>query len=459
MKIDGGVTSNSMVQTSDKKTLMQTRSSKINLRCVTNFEDSITELERITKRTTGGSQIKAIETVNTILQEIEENGDQALLEYTKKFDGFTPEPLSISPDKLLEAWESTPNQLQNSLIIAKERISNFHKQQLPKDISIEGIYGEQLGRRWKPVQKAGIYVPGGRASYPSTVLMNAIPALVAGVEQIIMTTPAGRNGEINKTVLAAAHLVGIKKVFRIGGAQAIGALAHGTQSIPKVDVITGPGNIYVTLAKKSVYGKVGIDSLAGPSEVLIIADKTAQVKHVAADLLAQAEHDPLASAILITTEINLAKELPDEIEKQLKHHPRADICINSLNNWGLIIICKDLEDSSELSDKFAPEHLELLVKDPKKLANRIKNAGAIFLGPWTPEAVGDYLAGPNHTLPTSGTARFSGALSVETFMKNTSIIQFNENALLRTKSAIMELAKSEGLHSHSESIKVRTLKS
>ena len=448
-----------MLHALDNKSTIKSKSAKLALSHINGFKDSLIELERITNRTKDNYQKEAIETVNKVLLDIENDGDQAVIRYTKQFDGFEPKTLLIEPGVLLHAWEKTPRSLQEALKIAKKRITDFHKLQMPNGISIEGMYGEKLGRRWSPVQKAGIYIPGGRASYPSTVLMNAIPAFVAGVEEVIMTTPAGPNGEVNNTVLAAAYLVGIHKVFRIGGAQAIGALAHGTASVPKVDVISGPGNLYVTLAKKFVYGKVGIDSLAGPSEVLIIADKSAQIEHIAADLLAQSEHDPLAAAILITTEPKIAEAVPKEIELQLRNHPRADICIKSLNNWGLIIVCNDLESAAKLSDQFAPEHLELLIEKPHELAMRIKNAGAIFLGPWTPEAVGDYLAGPNHTLPTSGTARFSGALSVETFMKNTSIIQFNKKALKNTEDAIIELAKSEGLHSHSESIRIRSTNS
>ena len=429
------------------------------MKCIYNKKEAKELLARITNRTAGSSQTKAIDTVQTILKEIAVDGDAAVVKYTKRFDGFDPTPIQIERRKLLEAWNETPYALQEALKTASTRIKDFHQLQIPKDIAIQGNYGEKLGRTWKPVQKAGIYVPGGRAAYPSTVLMNAIPALVAGVEELLMVTPAGQNGEINQTVLAAAHLVGINKVFRIGGAQAIGALAFGTKSIPKVDVISGPGNLYVTLAKKFVYGKVGIDSLAGPSEVLIIADKTAQIKQVASDLLAQAEHDPLAAAILITTESQIAESIQYEIKNQLKNHPRAEICRASLKDWGLIIVCEDLDSCALLSDEFAPEHLELLVDKPKELAAKIKNAGAIFLGPWTPEAVGDYLAGPNHTLPTSGTSRFSGALSVETFMKNTSIIEFTKNALEKTKPAIIELANSEGLHSHAESIRIRTTNS
>ncbi len=416
------------------------------------------KLDEISCRTSLDSQIEIKTAVELILKEVKQFGDQALKTLTKKFDGFIPEPLEVDSRKIAEAWDQTPRQLQKSLSLAKERIESFHKHQFPKDFFVDGVFGERLGRRWNAVEKAGIYVPGGRASYPSTVLMNAIPAMVAGVEKIFMVSPANTIGEINKTVLAAAHIAGIKTIFRIGGAQAIGALAFGTESIPRVDVISGPGNIYVTLAKKSVYGQVGIDSLAGPSEVLIIADESAHKEQVVSDLLAQAEHDPLASSILLTTNPSLIKTIDLEIKKQLKSHPRKDICLSSLTNWGLIVLCKDLKTCAELSNHFAPEHLELLVKKPFELTPMIKNAGAIFEGQWSPEASGDYLAGPNHTLPTSGTARFSSALGVETFMKSTSIINFSKNALEKTSKEIIELANSEGLYSHAQSIKLRLSK-
>ena len=430
---------------------MSTKIQKIN-----NFHEASQSLESITNRTSSGSQETVTKIVEEILGEIQKSGDEALFKFTEKYDGFRPDPLEVPQEKLKKAWEETPFNLQDALKTAKERIEKFHYLQIPKDISFTGDTGEKLGRRWGPVEKAGIYIPGGRASYPSTVIMNAIPAKVAGVKELIMVTPAGKDGEINSTVMAAAYLLGIERVFRIGGAQAIAALAFGTETIPKVDVISGPGNIFVTLAKKSVYGKVGIDSLAGPSEVLIIADKSAKIEQIASDLLAQAEHDPLAAAILITTELKIIDSLPEEIDKQLKNHPRAEICKKSLEDWGVLIHCESLDECIKLSDEFAPEHLEILTEDPCEVSKKINNAGAIFIGPWTPEAVGDYLAGPNHTLPTSGTARFSGALSVETFMKNTSIIQFNSKALTRNKEAIVELAKSEGLFSHAQSIRIRS---
>ncbi len=427
------------------------------INCLLSDEGAETELERIASRTDQASQKEVIEKVHEIIQNVRLQGDQALISYTKQFDGFIPKPLSIEEETLKKAWINTSPDLRSALELAHRRIYDFHQRQLPKDLTVKGAHGETVGRRWRPVEKAGIYIPGGRAAYPSSVLMNSIPAKVAGVEKIVMSSPAGPDGNINQTVMAAAYLSGIKKIFRVGGAQAIAAMAFGTSSIPKVDVITGPGNLYVTLAKKAVYGQVGIDSLAGPSEVLIIADHTAQIEQVATDLLAQAEHDPLASAILLTTNHQLAKDLPEQIDKQLVSHPRRDICKSSLTQWGLVVVCESLEKCAVLSDIFAPEHLELLVERPQRLADRIKHAGAIFLGPWTPEAVGDYLAGPNHTLPTSGTARFSGALSVETFLQNTSIIEFNKTALEATGAAVMQLAKSEGLHSHGESIRVRSI--
>ena len=396
------------------------------MKIVNNKQKALQELNRISKRTTSGDNKKINSIVEEILQEVKINGDRALEKYTKKFDGFHPKPMQVSAKDLKTAWDETDNNLKNSLKIAYQRIKKFHEKEIPKSFSIKGEYGESVQRRWMPVKKAGLYIPGGRAAYPSTVLMNAIPAKVAGVKEIIMVSPANKEGIINKTVLAAAYLSGIDKVYRIGGAQAIGALAFGTKQINKVDVISGPGNIYVTAAKKLIYGLTGIDSLAGPSEILIIADRTAKSSQIASDLLAQAEHDPLASSILLTTSNEQAQEVLDEVFKMIENHPRKEICIQSINNWGLIVICDNLESCIELSNDFSPEHLEIITINPKMTLEAIENAGAIFLGKWTPEAVGDYLAGPNHTLPTCGNARFSGSLGVETFMKNSSIIEFNE---------------------------------
>ena len=412
-------------------------------------------LATIAERTSGGRLREEMVRVEEILARVQAEGDTALMELTERFDGVRPDPLRIAPQRLADAWEATPAPLQDALRLAHQRILAFHQHQLPTDLAVTGPHGELLGRRWRPVQRAGLYVPGGRASYPSTVLMNAVPARVAGVQRLVMVTPPGPGGEPHETVLAAAHLAGVEEVYRVGGAQAIGALAFGTATIPRVDVISGPGNLYVTLAKKAVYGRVAIDSLAGPSEVLVIADHSARADQVAADLLAQAEHDPLAAAILLTTSPELAAAMPAALEAQLENHPRSEITRTALNDWGLIVLCDSLGRAAQLSDCFAPEHLELLVEDPESLAEQIKHAGAIFMGPYTPEAVGDYLAGPNHTLPTAGTARFAGALSVETFMRHTSLIRFNREALEATGSAVITLAESEGLHSHAESVRRR----
>ena len=425
------------------------------LRIVRDLDRAQTELKRLSSRTTQTQQGEARERVEAILKAVRDRGDAAIADFTERFDGFRPEPMAVSPEALEQAWTSLPTNLRDALELAHRRITDFHQRQRPADLAVIGPHGEQLGRRWRPVERAGLYVPGGRAAYPSTVLMNAVPARVAGVKDVVICSPAGRDGAVNPVVLAAAHLAGVKTVFRLGGAQAVAAMAYGSESVPKVDVISGPGNLYVTLAKQAVYGQVAIDSLAGPSEVLVIADHSAKPDQVAADLLAQAEHDPLAAAVLITTDPALADGINAAVAEQLADHPRQEICEAALRDWGLVVVCDDLESCARLSDSFAPEHLELLVERPEPLADRIQNAGAIFLGPWSPEAVGDYLAGPNHTLPTCGAARFSGALSVETFMRHTSLIGFNRAALEATGSAVQELATSEGLHSHAESVRRR----
>ena len=425
------------------------------MKIINNKKEAIKELKRIATRTNSENNHKINAKVEEILRDVRNYGDEAVEKYTKKFDGFNPKPMRVSENVLKDSWNEIDSNLKHSLEVAYKRIKKFHEQEIPSSFTIEGEHGDKVQRRWKPVKNAGIYIPGGRASYPSSVLMNAIPASVAGVEEIIMVSPGNKDGIVNKTVLAAAHLSGINKVFRIGGAQAIGALAFGTNQIDKVDVISGPGNIYVTTAKKQIYGSTGIDSLAGPSEILIIADDTAKSTHIVSDLLAQAEHDPLASSILLTTSESQAKEVLEELHKKIDDHPRKEICMQSINNWGLIVICEDHESCIELSNRFAPEHLEILAFEPKKVLEGIENAGAIFLGKWTPEAVGDYLAGPNHTLPTSGNARFSGSLGVETFMKNTSIIEFNEDSLKANSLDIINLAKSEGLYSHANSVQIR----
>jgi histidinol dehydrogenase len=432
-----------------------TAAAPLTITCLREGEAAAARLEAIADRTGGSLRSEAAARVEAILEQVRREGDAALLALSERFDGVRPDPLRIPEERLRQAWNGCGPELRQALELAHGRILSFHERQRPADLAVTGPHGERLGRRWRPVERAGLYVPGGRASYPSTVLMNAVPARVAGVERLVMVTPPGPDGEPNPTVLAAAHLAGVREVYRVGGAQAIGALAYGTESIPRVDVISGPGNLYVTLAKKAVYGRVAIDSLAGPSEVLVIADHSAHPQLVAADLLAQAEHDPLAAAILLTTSEALAAAVPVALEQQLAGHPRAAITRRAIEDWGLIVVCDSLASAAGLSDRFAPEHLELLVENPEPLAERIRHAGAIFLGPHSPEAVGDYLAGPNHTLPTAGTARFAGALSVETFLRHTSLIAFNRAALEATGPAVVTLAESEGLHSHAESVRRR----
>jgi len=416
---------------------------------------AMTRLRQIEERISSTGVEAAEATVREVIAAVRARGDAAIRDYTARFDHVELSDLRVPKQAIEASWDAAPQELRDALQLAHRRITAFHREQLPRDIERTGTHGEQLGRRWRAVQRAGLYVPGGRAAYPSTVLMNAIPAQVAGVKRLVMTTPPGPDGTVNPAVLAAARVAGISEIYSIGGAQAIAAMAWGSETIPAVDVITGPGNLYVTLAKKAVYGRVGIDSLAGPSEVLIIADDTANAELVAADLLAQAEHDPMAAAILLTTSDRLLQEVPGQLQQQLLDHPRKEVTEASIRDWGLIVRCSDLDQAAELSDCFAPEHLELLVADPRSLAERIQQAGAIFMGQHSPEAAGDYLAGPNHTLPTSGTARFSGALSVETFMRHTSLINFNREALEATGAAIMTLAASEGLHSHRESVRRR----
>ncbi len=425
------------------------------MKIIKNYNEAINELSRIEDRTNFENNKDINLLVSNILQEVKRDGDKAVEKFTNKFDGYHPSPIQVSQNELKEAWNSTESNLKKALEKAQERIIKFHEKEIPKSFIIQGESGDFMERKWMPVKRAGLYIPGGRAAYPSTVLMNSIPAKVAGVKEISMASPGNQSGHVNKTVLAAAYLTGIDKVYRIGGAQAIGAMAFGTNTINKVDVISGPGNIYVTTAKKLIYGSTGIDSLAGPSEILIISDHTAKSIHIASDLLAQAEHDPLASSILLTTSMEQAKEVLIEINKKLKNHPRKKICEESIKNWGLIVVCENLDTCVNLSNQFAPEHLEIMTSNPRKILNNIENAGAIFLGKWTPEAVGDYFAGPNHTLPTSGNARFSGSLGVETFMKNSSVIEFSENSLSATSQDIINLANSEGLFSHAESVQIR----
>jgi histidinol dehydrogenase len=439
------------------------------LRIITQRTEAEAELRRIRDRTHDELIVHKEATVREVLQAVKRQGDRAVLHYTAEFDQQTlaPDQLRVSGSELDAAYQQVSSDLLAAIRLARSQIEDFHRQRLPKSWVQFKDDEVVLGKRYTPVDRAGLYIPGGRAAYPSTVLMNAVPALVAGVPRIVMVTPpapAGISGDslkhaapaINPAVLVAAQECGIAEIYRVGGAQAIAALAYGTETIPEVDVITGPGNIYVTLAKKLVYGTVGIDSLAGPSEVLVIADETANPLYVAADLLAQAEHDPMAAAILLTTDGVLAKKVQTEVELQLVDHPRRTLTEKAIANYGLIVVVESLNTAAELSNEFAPEHLELEIADPWAMLDQIRHAGAIFLGYSTPEAVGDYLAGPNHTLPTSGAARYASALGVETFMKHSSLIQYSPTALGKVASAIDVLARAEGLPSHANSVRLRT---
>lgn len=427
------------------------------LRIINQLGDARAELRRICDRTHDTEATDREAVVREIVEAVRQTGDEALLHYTEKFDQqrLTPETLKVDGAQMDAAYQQISQGLLKAIQKACRNIERFHQQRLPKSWVTFEDNGVVLGKRYSPVARAGIYVPGGRASYPSTVMMNAIPAKVAGVSRIVMVTPIGTDGSLSPAVLVAAQEAGVQEIYQVGGAQAVAALAYGTATIPNVDVITGPGNIYVTLAKKQVYGTVGIDSLAGPSEVLIIADHSANPAHLAADLLAQAEHDPLAAAILITTDEAIARATVAEVSRQLKNHPRQTLTEKAIAHYGLAIVVKDLITAAHLSDGFAPEHLELEIEDPWELLPHIHQAGAIFLGHDTPEAVGDYLAGPNHTLPTSGAARYASPLSTETFMKHTSLVQYTRSALVGVAADIEALTQAEGLPSHGDSVRMR----
>jgi histidinol dehydrogenase len=394
--------------------------------------------------------------VAEIIARVRREGDAALLDYTSRFDrvNLTPETLRVSQAEIDTALACTSRELREALNLAARRIETFHQMQLPSGIEFTDDAGATCGMRWTPLDAAGLYVPGGKASYPSSVLMNAIPARVAGVRRLAMCVPAP-NGELNPLVLAAAHIAGVKEIYRIGGAQAVAALAYGTASIRPVDRIVGPGNAYVAEAKRQVFGQVGIDSIAGPSEVLILADDSANPEHVAIDLLAQAEHDEDAQSILITTSGPLASAVASAVEALLPTLPRAAIASASWANNGAIILVHNWDEAVDLANRIAPEHLQLMLAEPDGLFSQIRHAGAIFLGHTTPEAVGDYVAGPNHVLPTSGTARFASGLSVYDFMKRTTYLSVPPRALAAIGPAAVALAEAEGLTAHARSVAIR----
>lgn len=392
--------------------------------------------------------------VKSIIADVKENGDKALFAYTEKFDKYviTKDNICVTEAEIEAAYKEVPASTLKAMRAARDNIISYHKRQLRED-SVVTQDGKTTGYLIKPVERAGIYVPGGKAAYPSSVLMCALPAFVAGVEEVIMATPAGK--WLNPLTLVAARECGIKKIYKVGGAQAIAAMAFGTDSVPKVNVISGPGNIYVALAKREVFGNVGIDMIAGPSEILIVADSSAKAKFVASDMLSQAEHDELALSLLITTSKELAVEVQSEIEKLVELLPKSEIAKKSLANYGAIVLCSSIEEGIELSNRVAPEHLELCVLEAKKYLPLVKNAGAVFIGNYSPEPLGDYYAGTNHVLPTSGTARFFSALGVDNYIRKISIIEYSNTALEAAASDIIELAETEGLRAHANSIRVR----
>ncbi|WP_407942260.1 histidinol dehydrogenase [Microaerobacter geothermalis] len=393
--------------------------------------------------------------VLTILNQVKKEGDQALFEYTRQFDGVSLSSLKIPSDLMERAAESVSPSFYEGLKEAANNIRQFHEQQKRLSWMDSRPTGTILGQLIQPLNRVGLYVPGGTAAYPSSVLMNAIPAQVAGVKEIVMVTPPSKEGAVSAGVLAACHLLGIKEVYSIGGAQAIAALAYGTETIQPVDKIVGPGNIYVALAKREVFGVVDIDMVAGPSEIVVVADEGANPRYVAADLLSQAEHDVMASAVCITTSPSLAEAVKQAIEEQLSNLPRKEIALQSLLNYGAICVVKDIEEALEVVNQLAPEHLELMVSSPFNLLGKVKNAGAIFLGSYSSEPVGDYFAGPNHVLPTNGTARFSSPLNVDDFVKKSSLIYYSKEDLLEHGEKIITMAEVEGLEAHANAIRIR----
>ncbi|NLI52959.1 MAG: histidinol dehydrogenase [Clostridiales bacterium] len=393
--------------------------------------------------------------VREIIRDVAQNGDAALYAYAKKFDRATLTSLEVAPEELDAALDSIPADLLDAMQTAEENIRAFHKMQLREGFRLERADGVYMGQKITPIEKVGLYIPGGTASYPSTVFMNAIPAKLAGCGLVVMVSPPNEEGRIAAPILAAAKLAGVDRVFKAGGAQAVAALAYGTETIPKVDKIVGPGNAYVAEAKRQVFGRVAIDMIAGPSEILVVADETADPAFVAADLLSQAEHDAMASAVLVTNSRALALRVDEEVERRLSALPRERIARASIEQNGKIIVTDDLMSAVELANELAPEHLELCVREPERYLVHVKNAGSVFLGNYCPEALGDYLAGPNHTLPTSGTARFSSPLSVDDFVKKTQYTYFSPDALAKLGAKIAVFARAEGLEAHARAALIR----
>lgn len=405
---------------------------------------------------------RAVPTVNVekvvadIIDNVRKNGDSALFEYCRKFDKAELDSLTVSEKEIEDAMNAVSPELIEIMKQAAANIRKFHEKQVRQSFIINDCDGIVMGQKVIPVDRAGLYVPGGTAAYPSTVLMDSIPAKIAGVREVVITTPPNAEGKINPVILAAAKIAGVDKIFKVGGAQAIAALAYGTESIPRVDKIVGPGNAFVAEAKKQVFGKVSIDMIAGPSEILIVADGKSDPRVAAADLLSQAEHDKLASAVLVTDSYELAKKVSDELEKQIPELLRADIARSSIDNNGKIIVADDLDSAIEIANEIAPEHLELCVDQPFDYLDKIRHAGSIFMGRNCPEALGDYFAGPNHTLPTGGTAKFSSPLSVDDFVKKTQYTYYTRDALKKAAPKVEKFAKAEGLTAHAKSAVIRT---
>lgn len=411
-------------------------------------------LKEVEKRN-GETDKRISEIVSEIIDNVKENGDKAVNEYTEKFDGKLPEYYEVPLDVIHEAMSNADEAFVNALLNAMENITEFHNRQKEQSFIDAKENGCILGQRVRGLDRVGLYVPGGTAAYPSSVLMNAVPAKIAGVKEIIMVTPPGKDGKPNPDILTAAAIVGVDRVFMCGGAQAIAALAYGTEQIPKVDKIVGPGNIFVATAKKLLYGKVDIDMIAGPSEILIVADDSADPAYLAADLMSQAEHDKLASAILITTGERIADETSAELEKQMAALSRNEIIRSSIDNYGAVIVTDSMDRALELANSLAPEHLEIQVENPMSYLGKLNNVGSVFMGQYSPEPLGDYFAGPNHVLPTSGTARFFSPLSVNSFVKRSQFIYYTEQALLDAKDDIVCIAEKEGLTAHAHAVKIR----
>ena len=407
------------------------------------------------KKRAQNSDKNVIPTVSEIIENVRENGDKAVREYTIKFDGKAPEKTEITPDEIDALIENCDKDYISTVAKAAANISDFHKRQLQQSWLTTKKNGVIMGQRVRGLKRVGIYVPGGTAAYPSSVLMNAIPAKIAGVDEIIMCTPPQKDGTPNPNIIAAAKIAGVDRIFLMGGAQAVAALAYGTESVPKVDKIVGPGNIFVATAKKLLYGTVDIDMIAGPSEILIIADSSANPKFLAADLMSQAEHDKLASSILLTDSAEIAEKTKQELSAQMEKLSRKEIIESSLDNFGAIIVCSDMTQAIEFANELAPEHLEVCCNNPMEYIGKLDNAGSVFLGNYSPEPLGDYFAGPNHVLPTSGTARFFSPLSVDSFIKKSSFIYYTEDALKNDAEDVIRFADTEGLTAHANSIKVR----